>query len=232
MANTRYWTGETDTDWAVTTNWTDDTVPIDGDTVIFDGRTTVGALLNMTQSAIDLAGLYIMSTYTGTIGAADAPLEIEISGDLRIEGTGSYYIQSGAVNNTTDGAIDRTYIDTTGNVYLSSQYNNADYVSKFTIIVIVRGTLTVYGDADKTDHGGEAGTVIDSLYLAPTSNRKSNVTVTIGDGCYNLDDTTYTNIWMGNGELTCYSSLGTVYFYDGDIDIGGTGYSMQRPTIR
>lgn len=233
---TRYWEGTTSTDWGVATNWSDDTVPVSSNDVVFDGRGTLdsdglnrSALLNMDQTGVDLAKLHVMSSYTGTIGAAGGPLIIEVSsggdGKLIIEGTGDCYIQVG--NGANDAFVDTLIVNTSGTVGLSSQKNaGAVNVGTFTAAYFIRGTILVYGDADKATTGAESGTNIATMYIVPKNGKANNVTVTIGDLCYDIKTTTYGTINMRQGNVTSYSSLLALNMFDGTFTIGGTGYDM------
>jgi hypothetical protein len=154
-------------------------------------------------------------------------LEIEVSGDLLIEGTGSYYIQSGSAGATTDGAIDRTIINTSGSVFLSSQFNDASNQTVFTDVIVNSGTVLVYGKTEAVaTHGSEAGTVIDNLTIAPSSGRGSGVTVTIGEEDFRIEGTVFMNVIMEGGTLITHSSMLAVTQTGGTITHGGTLYSL------
>lgn len=55
------------TDWATAANWSDFTVPVNGDTVIFD-RGNYNCLFGLGQSAVNLASLKILQSFTGYLG--------------------------------------------------------------------------------------------------------------------------------------------------------------------
>jgi hypothetical protein len=225
------WDGDTSGDWNVGTNWDTGSVPVDGDDVVFDGRDNTQDVTSVlvTQGAIDLASLTIYSTFTKSIGTSDAPLEIEISGDLLIEGTGSYYIQSGSLNGTTDGAIDRTIINTSGNVFLSSQFNDASNQTVFTDVIVQAGTVVVAGSVEgiaKATHPTEAGTVIDNLILSPKNGGGSAVTVTVGEEAFRDEGDVFMNVIMEGGQLKMHSSMLQVDLYGGTITHGDTAYTM------
>lgn len=213
------WLGTT-TDWDTGANWSLGAAPVDTNTVVFNGNNVTDLLLNVDNGAIDLAGLHIMESYTGTIGAADAPLEIEVSGELLIEGTGSYYIQSAAVNATTDGSIDRTVVNTSrGLVFLSSMNNDGSNDTDFTVLIVNAGTVTIYGDADKATTGAEAGTVIGTLSIYGGA-------VTNGDLNYKVNGTVYTDIVVEGGTLDNHSSMGTIDMFGGKVNVGTIAYTM------
>jgi len=54
-------------DWSTATNWSDDTVPVSTDTVVFQAN-TVDVLWGFAQSAVDLTLFQIFQSYTGKIG--------------------------------------------------------------------------------------------------------------------------------------------------------------------
>lgn len=228
---TLIWDGSTDGDWNTAANWDTGAVPVDGDDVIFNGADNTQNITSVltTQGAIDLASLTILASFTKDIGTAAAPLEIEISGDLLIEGTGNYYIQSGSLNATTDGAIDRTIINTSGNVFLSSQVNDGSNQTVFTTVIVNSGTVLVYGAVEaaaKATHPAEGGTVIDTLILAPSNGAGSGVTVTIGEDAFRTEGTVYTDIIMDGGTLITHSSMRTVTQSGGTLTHGGTLYTL------
>jgi len=213
-------------------NWTDSTAPVTGDTAVFDGRTTASCLYDMDATGVDLAAMVIRSSYTGDIGTAgllgvnEGPLIFECSGQVLIEGTGNYYLQCG--NDVADADIASTIINTNGGyVELSSQKNAAaGNISAWTRTEIVQGTLLVTGDADAVATNAQSGTYIGELWVAATANRMANVTVIIGDQCYDQKNSAYTDLYMTEGMLTCYSALGDIIKTGGRLIIGGTGYSM------
>ena len=226
---TVYWEGVT-TAWSLGSNWSGDSVPVDGDEVIFDGRVSQSATTGMAQEAIDLKSLFILPSYTGTIGAADDPLVIGVSGGLPnllwIRGQGDYYIQCGSTG-AADEVITNTVIDTPGTVGLSSQLNaSGGNATSFTNIYAVRGTLILYGDADKADHGGESGTAFATLFMMPTANNIATLSVTIGDECTNWDTSTPPTIYQTQGTLNLYSQVGALWVFGGVCNIGGTAYAM------
>ena len=226
---TNIWTGATRAEWTTADNWSLAAVPVDGDDVIIDGRdtTAVNITVASSQGTIDLASLTIMSSFTKNIGTAALPLIIEISGDLIIEGAGSYYILSGAADATTDGTIDRAIINTSGSVFLGSMNNDGANDTDWGTVIVNSGTVVIYGDADTaTVTTAESGTVIQNLILSPSYGKSGGVNVTIGDICYKVNGSVYPNIIMQGGTLTAYSSILQMDLYGGTATIGGTGYSM------
>jgi hypothetical protein len=223
----RRWDGSASTSWATAANWSGTAVPVDSDDVIFDGNTTQNCITGMGQGAIDLASLTIHSSYTGTIGASGTPLEIEVSGDLYAGGTGDLYVQSASASLGTNGTIDRLIVNTSGNVFLSSFANDGSNTTDFATVIVNSGTVLAYGKAESVaTHGGEAGTVIGNLIIAPSSGRGSGVSVTIGEECYKVNGTVFTNVTIEGGLLNMSSSMLQVDMSGGTITHGGTLYSL------
>jgi hypothetical protein len=73
---TRTWISTSSTDFNVTTNWSASTVPVTGDTIIFNSTGTAGIDANLGQSALTGITLLIYANYTGTIGSVTTPLSI------------------------------------------------------------------------------------------------------------------------------------------------------------
>ena len=229
-AQTCYWDNAgADNDWGAAGNWYTtteaDRVPVTGDTVIFDGRTSGDCTGTMDQTGVDLAGLYIYDSYTGTIGATGAPLITECAGTMLIGGSGDKFIQVG--NDANDADVLLTIINTSGNVELSSQTNQAaGNIAKFTTVYVLQGTVTIHGDEDTATHGGEDGTFVGTLYIAPTNTRGNNVTVTMGDACFDQKNTAYTDVYMREGTFTFCSTLDDLHIYGGKVYNGSTLYDM------
>ena len=81
-------------DWNATASWSTGVVPVDNDTVIFDGSSQRSVTAGLDQSAVDLDLLWIKDSFRGDIGVPGASLEIAADvvsmqggGILRINGT-------------------------------------------------------------------------------------------------------------------------------------------------
>ena len=225
---TRIWTGAATTAWGTAGNWSPATVPVTGDDVIFDGRSTVNAVTSLDQTGVNLLSMTVFPTYTGTIGTpttAEGPLIIECSGTIILEGSGDFYIQCG--NDAADADIANMIINTTGTVGLSSQKNAvAGNISLFEDVRINKGTVLVFGDADKANTNAESGTYIHTLWVQPQKARKTGVVVTIGNICQDLKDSGVTDIEMREGVLTTYSRMNTVRLSAGTLTFGGVDYPI------
>jgi len=215
-------------DTADTNNWSDATIPVTNDTVIVDGRTTESILYGMNMTGVDLTKVHVMPSYTGSIGAEGSPLIIECSGNFIIQGSGDYYIQCG--NDAADADIALLVIDAAVDsvIGLSSQKNaSAGNVAIFTAIVAQTGILTLYGDADKTTTNAQAGTAFGTLYVA-SSERETDISVIVGDGCTDLKNAVAGTIYLGRGTLACYSAAALIHVNAGTFTVGGSDYVMDE----
>lgn len=221
---TKYWDGSTDGDLNTAANYTPSGVPGAGDDLIFDGRTTVDVDGSMdTFATVDLGSITIQSGYTGDIGAVDAPMEFEVNGTVYIAGTGTYYLQCDA-GADTDGDVVKCIINTpTGSVYLSSQANDESNAAVWTKVEVLAGTVYLQGDSEKSNHGGDSGVAITTLWIIPIS----SCTVRIGDKCVNFKSTdTPMTVVMTGGTVTCSSALGDVLLSGGTLNYGSATIDM------
>lgn len=232
---TRYWEGTTGA-WSTAANWSADTVPATGDTVIFDGRVTQSVTSGVDQTGVDLAKLHVMPSYTGSIGDNDTggtgngPLIIEVSNGSSayalVEGTGDIYLQVG--NDANDAFIDELIINkSSGTIGLSSQKNAAaGNVGRISKLIAIKGTINVYGTADIANTGAEAGTWVYAYYIQPTNGRDSNVTLVVGDDCHDIKNTAYCYMYVMAGNIDIYNRTYTIRQSGGTITNGGTAYSI------
>lgn len=221
---TKYWDGSTDGDLNTAANWTPSGVPGAGDDIIFDGRTTrdVDGSLS-TFATVDLGSVTIESSYTGDIGAVATPMEFEVNGTVYVAGTGTYYLQCDA-GADADADVVKCIINTaTGSVYLSSQANDESNAAVWTMVQVLAGTVYLQGDSEKSDHGGDSGVAITTLWIIPIS----NCTVRIGDKCVNFKGTdTPMTVVMTGGTLTSSSALGDVLHAGGSLNFGSATIDM------
>lgn len=181
MADTRVWTGGTDTDWSTAANWTAPTEPVNGDTAII-AAATARSIAGSDESAVDLAAILVEAGYMGDIGAPGTPLYI--SADLvKFFGSGNFYYKDGA------GTTDLVLIN-------SGSMANAIELAGDTITscVILRGTVTLAGDI----------TTMANLRIGYVTNRESDVILTIA-----ATATAYTVVDQAGGVVTCGSAATT-----------------------
>lgn len=220
---TKYWDGSTDGDLNKAANWTPSGVPVAGDDLVFDGRTTRAASVGLTTfNNVDLGSVTVESSYAGSIGAVTTPMEFKCSAGLvYVAGTGTYYLQcDGGVE--ADASVLKCIVNG-GTVYLSSQANDETNAAVWTEVQVLAGTVYIQGDSEKASHGGDSGTAITMLKVTPIS----SCTVTIGDKCVNYKGTdTPMNVIMGGGTVTCSSSLGDVQLLGGTLNFGSAAINM------
>jgi hypothetical protein len=210
-------------DWQTAANWSDDTVPLADDEVIFDGTSVVLPTEGMldsesgatAQCTYDL--LHFKSTYTGGVASAAEPLCCSPD-KLIIEGSGTYHILCGKDDQSTDTTIPITIINNkSAIVYLYSNCNDGANLCEFTDVYLIAGTLYVsYYEVDTDDQG----CYIKNLYMAPTSNNSTYATVDFTQDCYDVLNSVPTNVYMQNGTLTADCQLGTFVMYSGATTFG------------
>lgn len=225
--STRTWDyGGASGDWQTAANWSDDTVPVADDTVIFDGT----SVQNVTEGMLDSESgataqctfdlLHIKSTYTGDIGSNGATGEpcCCAPDTLIIEGSGTYYFLCGKDDQSTDADVDLTIINNPdATVYLYSNANDGANTCQFTKVVLIAGTLYMaYYSVDTDDQG----VYVPDLYVAPRHGMASNATVIIEKDAYKVNGTVAGNIEMWNGTLSTDSMVGTLVLYDGTLYYG------------
>jgi hypothetical protein len=219
---TKYFDGSTDGNLGTAANWTPSGVPEAGDDLVFDGRTTQDADEGLsTFATIDLGSITIESGYTGDIGAVDDPMEFQCAGTVYIAGTGTYYLQCDA-GADADADVVETIING-GTVYLSSQANDETNAAVWTLVQVLAGTVYIQGDSEKSDHGGDSGCAITTLWVTPVG----NCTVRIGDKCMNYKGAdTPMDVIISGGTLTSSSSLGDVLQTGGTLNFGSASIDM------
>ena len=211
---TRYWTGETDTDFEVVTNWSDDTMPVDGDTIYFDGRaeddsTTgnkVSCLLNLDRApaaGVNFAAIYIQEDFTGDIGdglgildtddAPDTGTALQCTADkIIIRGTGTYYFNCFDFDETDN--MDLVIMDSSGGtaIFGKGYHATAAKGRKVTKLINVKGTFDLRG-ATGTGTGDFQASEIDEIFnitsYASTNIRSGGTSTTLD--IYHADGTVY-----------------------------------------
>lgn len=97
MPKTTTWTGATDSDFDVATNWSNG-LPTSTDTAVVDGSVNItgGSVTNDT-----IERFYVASTYTGSIGSTGTPLELDVA-QLSIDSNANSAIQYVHLTGTTN----------------------------------------------------------------------------------------------------------------------------------
>lgn len=197
---TKTWTGATDGDWAVTTNWLGGVIPVDDDDVIIDGTVSINASLN--QSAIDLKSLKILSTYTGNIGTSGASLQIDVA-------------------STTGGNV--PVIEVSGN---GSFYNLNGVYTTLKVNTGIGSTTSISGGTTTTAYCGSgnvnfaAGAVLTTLYVDGASfyayyNATAITTSIVGSGSVTTARAVTTKMSQAMTKLLSSATIGTAYLFKG-----------------
>ncbi|KKN71367.1 hypothetical protein LCGC14_0420890 [marine sediment metagenome] len=222
----RVWDGDTDTDWATAANWTGDALPVADDEVVFDSRQVTKPTTGMTDGGVGHSGkdtactfdlLHFKEGYTGGIGTAALPC-ICSPDTIIIEGTGTYHINVGKNDQSTNTTVGKVIINnSSATVYLYSNCNDGANVAEFTDVYLLAGTLYLaFYSADTDDQGCSVA----NLYVMPKNNKASNTTVIIEKDAYDVLNSQATNIYMANGTLTTDSQVGTFHIYNGIVNYG------------
>lgn len=212
-------------------NWSTGSVPVAGDDIVFDGRSSerldgYTGEDELIATTLDVSGdIHIMPSFTGDIGSdADTPLEIACSGRFIVEGTGTYFIQCGT-GSAADTDIATLIINSSGGtVNLSSELNaSAGNISEFTAVYIFDGTLNILGAAD-SPAAAQDGTWVQNLYVLPKPGGR--VTVTIGDQCEDFKNSEQITIYQSDGTTNLHTDATRIDQYGGTFNVGSTSYNM------
>lgn len=197
---TRTWTGATDGDWAVTTNWSPSTVPVSDDDVIIDGTVSITASLN--QSAVDLKSLKILSTYTGNIGTSGASLQINVT-------------------STAGGNTPTCEISGNGSFYnLNGNYTTLKINTGLGCTTSVAGGTTTTAYCGSGNVNFAAGAVLTTLYVDGANfyayyNATAITTAIIGVGMFSTARAVTTKFSQAMTKLLSSATIGTAYLFKG-----------------
>lgn len=211
--------------WDNVDNWTDDTVPVDGDTVVFD-HGDIDLLYNLT-TGIEPAVLLITQGYTGKIGNAEVNTD-QADPDLHYDeyrgkyldlendaGTAACAVTIGDGVGQGSGRIKLDFADcatVTVNVRNSGQRVEDSVPS----ILIINTATSLIANIQKGDVGfaffdGEAAHIA-TLKVGYLDNQDADVSLVLGDGA----DTGDASIEISGGNVFLESATGT-----GAIDVNG-----------
>ena len=218
-----------DEDWSNAGNWETenetDRVPLANDLVVFDDRMETqekpeeGMLDSESgaaaQCTYDL--LHFKKGWTDGVGLSTEPLCCAPD-KIIIDGTGTYHIMVGQDDQSSNVLCPLVIVNNKAAiVYLYSNCNSPLNRAEFTDVIVLAGTVHLSYYSEDSDN---CGCSVANLYLAPTGGKASNVTVTIAKDCYDVLNSTPTNIYMQNGTLTTDSQVGTFEVYDGTVNYG------------
>lgn len=164
MADRYYGAGSNsppDGNWNTGANWTGDTVPGSGDVAIFRGDDADEDTNCTCNVAIDVAGLTVLSTYSGKLDFADSSYSHSIAGDFTADGSGE--VDCGNATITCSGNWDNkdqtTWTRGTSTVVLSgaektiigagvNYFRNLTVSGSYTIHADTNGSVRVIGAAN------------------------------------------------------------------------------------
>lgn len=213
-------------DWSTPENWSSDSIPVNGDTVIFQNN-SVPVLYGLDQSTITLAALFINQSYVGKIGLPDNIFTIDTSttdadaceyrqsyltisaneihigkhaGSSTPSGAGRIKIDTG--NNQTHLHIHNTASTPSDNHHQTVQWigNHADNVVR-----ILRGKLGIASNLP-----GET-TTVKEIYVGSSGSLGSDADVVIGS------QTTLDQLYQAGGSIILEADVNTLEQTNGSL---------------
>jgi hypothetical protein len=220
MANElNFWRGDdtgNEGDAATAANWSLGHTPLDNEIVIFDDKCSGQSITEgfKALSGKNLNGFYELPSFTGDIAAEGDALTFECStGRVLLTGQGNSYIQCGIGGASANAEIACIIIDkpVSTKTVLSSEWNNASHVCKFTSLLALKGNVQLIGDSDvaftANSYDHEHGTFVDLIILNATRGTNSNLIVTVGDLCWNEVTDIHSRLILVAGELTTVDNV-------------------------
>ena len=177
--------------WDATTSWSLGSVPVNAEDVLVDRGNY--AIPGFDASAVDLTSLRIGAGFTGTLGSAAVPMQINAV-TTHITGSQGCYLKGATGKLLQNIIIDKRYaVDTPVQI--------GGYV---TTIDILRGNVTLAGDIN-TDSTS-------NVYIMHHGNIMNDVKVVVDAGAL------ITNLHIHGGLTTLNSGVSNVYIYEGEIE--------------
>lgn len=202
-------------DWEVALNWSGDTVPVTGDTVVID-QGSIPILYHLDQTDVILADLKIAARYLGTIGLA----ERNTNGQSPYFEYRQAYLKIGAALATVgygEGqGSGRIKLDltpsTTPTVTVSCTANPLDDGTKACLLLTPAGTVlnVTRGSVGVAIYAGETSTVV-TTRVGFQTNAAGDVDLEFGSGV------TWTTIDQSGGKIVTNSAGTTLTKTDGDF---------------
>ena len=204
MAKQTTWTGASDSDWDTAGNWSNG-VPGADDTAVIEGAVDI---TGGTVTADEVERVYVATTWTGAMGSAGTPLELDaaqVTIDLSSSAVTNYLHLIGTHNPTPDvivsglktgdalylsGDLDRLLVGPTfvGTLYLG---NSASKVAAPKSLIMTATSATVDASTAANVEWESSGSI---EVLAGTLNLGENVgqdsTMTVSGGSVQVDDWT------------------------------------------
>ncbi len=171
----------TNNSYSTASNWTGDTLPANGDDVIFNGTSVEDCTGGMAQGGVDLHSFTVTEDYTGTIGATGSHLVISVSNGtdptFRFSGPGEAWIEAGASN------IDKAYVFGTGSGSDILSLDSA-LAQEITDLTVFGGNVTILASGD-----------VPNLSTGFVDSAPGDAVVTIEDGA------TLATVTCGGGKI-------------------------------
>lgn len=247
-------------DVSVAANWSGGSVPTTGDTVFFNGAVSnqnvdEGLSGSGTLSGVALTAVYILDTFTGTIGTADTPLKINPgdlfihypSGQSQANGSGRINLDLEAVacdvniygskSSGSDSSLPPIRIigtnasntlNVTGSAKVGIAITDDEEVATF---ATVNTTQSTTGQTPTLTLGRGCTLTTINVGAGTVTNRGANVTtLRLTQGAYTaLGSATHTTVNVRGGSLV-YSSSGTVTTLT--VERGGTADFSRDPRAK
>ena len=195
-ANTTTWNGSVDSDWDTAGNWSSG-VPDADSTVVIDGTVDI---TGGEPSAAVFQRLFVTYSYTGSIGSAGTPLEIDcsqVSHDSTASSSTAYIDLLGATHTTPDvtsdgsnagsalvisGAIDRLFVPPTmvGDITLG---NGASFTADIKDLYMLASSGTIHATNATNLNWQSSGTIrmtAGTINIGENFGTNSNVVISGG----------------------------------------------------
>lgn len=189
---TRIWTGATDTQWDVTTNWTPNGAVQTGDTVVIPASATNDLLTDLDRTGdvynggglfgLNLASLQVAPGSTVKVGTAAAPLKCTVD-SLIFAGANDFYFSS--QTGTAVQVTDKVIVDSDSLNNVISLAGTAD----ITRVDFIRGSPTVSMTSSAT---------VVYAHVAPRDGRFYDVNLTFATA-----GNQPTNLFIRDGTVNC-----------------------------
>ena len=176
-AATTTWNGSTSSDWDTASNWSNG-VPTTAATVVIDGTVDI---TGGEPTAKVFENLFVAYSYTGSIGSAGTPLQIdcaEVSFDATSSSTTAYIDLLGVINLTPDVYVDGTNAGSA--LVISGDIDRMVVASTFTGTVTLGNSATFTADIQDLAMMAGAGTVDASNASNVAWQGSANVRITGG----------------------------------------------------
>lgn len=201
---TKYWHGNyiaAEGDYSAANNWVPVNVPGAGDTVII-GAGSPSITAGLDQSGTAIANFYVEPGYTGQIGSAIAPLQLNCTTDIRYEGSGDAFIDTSS--SQPDELLIRMPANATGTIHTKSGATGSS--KEIVEAYLFRGRWE--------HHSGDFA----SVYVTHVDNILSDSTFKIWTCAFGTFYLYGGATEMVGGDITVAMWAGTFLIHNGDCD--------------